>query len=52
MTNNRKIMILKDTDAARAYVTQWKLDNPDVQNVSIKLEKHCEGKQLTIDYDE
>ena len=49
--NNRKIMILKDTDAARAYVIQWKLDNPTAQNVSIKLEKHCEGKQVTIDYD-
>lgn len=48
---NRKIMILRDTDAARAFVTQWKLDNPDAKNVSIKLEKHCEGKQVTVDYD-
>ena len=47
----RKIMILKDTDAARAYVTQWKLDNPTATNVSIRLDKHCEGKQVTIDYD-
>ncbi len=51
-TDNRKIMILKDTDAARAFVTQWKLENPNAQNVSIKLEKHCEGKQVTIDYDD
>lgn len=47
----RKIMILKDTDAARAFVTQWKAENPTATNVSIKLEKHCEGKEVVIDYD-
>lgn len=51
MPANRKIMILPDTDAAREFVKQWKLDNPDASNVSINLQKHCEGKQVTIDYD-
>lgn len=52
MTNNRKIMILPDTDAARAFIRQWKEDNPTATNISISLQKHCEGKQVTIDYDQ
>lgn len=51
MTANRKIMIVPDTDAARAFVTQWKLDNPDAQNVSIRMNKHCDGKEIVIDFD-
>ena len=51
-TTNRKISIEKDTDAARAFIKQWKEDNPDVLNLSIKVTKHCEGKQVTIDYDD
>jgi len=48
----RKIMILPDTDTAREFVKEWKLEHPTATNVAIKLEKHCEGKQITIDYDE
>ena len=50
--NYRKIMILPDTDAARAFVREWKEEHPTATNVSIDLKKHCEGKQITIDYDE
>jgi len=48
----RKIMILPDTDTAREFVKEWKLEHPNATNVSIDLKKHCEGKQVTIDYDE
>lgn len=51
-TEFRKIMILPDTDTAREFVKEWKLEHPAATNVSIQLEKHCEGKQVTIDYDE
>ena len=47
-----KIMILPDTDTAREFVKEWKLEHPNATNVSIDLKKHCEGKQVTIDYDE
>lgn len=47
----RKIMIVPDTDAARAFIKQWKEDNPDATNVSIQVRKHCDGKEVQIDYD-
>ena len=49
---NRRISIEKDSEAAMAFVRQWVKDNPLATNVEVDIEKHCEGKQVTIDYDE
>ena len=52
MSEYHKIQICKDTDTAREFIKQWREENIDLaKNVVVNVRKHCDGKEVTIDYD-
>lgn len=47
----RKIYIVRDQQEAERKIEEWRKANPAVKNWMTKVVKHCEDKEVRIDYE-